>query len=193
MAFLKSIPPEQEAVGTVMGRYPDQAIPLTELTEVVMRTGKCPFTAEERELLAAFVSGTNSCTFCYNTHRATAETFGVDGELLEALLEDIDTAPVDERLKPVLRYARKLTQTPSRMIQADVDAIFDAGWDEDAFHYTVMITALFNLYNRVMDGYGVTNTAKFRQERGAMLAEAGYAWVIDRFRENATGGQEDSA
>ena len=182
MAFVKSVPVEQEAVGTVMGRYPDQAIPLTEMTEVIMRTGDAPFSNEERELIAAFASGTNSCTFCYNTHKATAEAFGVDEGLLESLLTDIDSADVDERLKPVLRYAKKLTETPSRMVQADADAIFDAGWGEDGFHYTVMICALFNMYNRIMDGYGVRNTAEFRQERGEMLAESGYAWVIDRFR-----------
>lgn len=184
MAFVKSVPIEDEAVGTVMRRYPDQAIPLTEMTEVVMRTGNCAFTPEERELIAAFVSGTNSCTFCYNTHKATAEAFGVDANLLEALLDDMESAPVDDKLKPVLRYAKKLTETPSRMVQSDADAIFEAGWDEDCFHYTVMITALFNLYNRVMDGYGVRNTPEFRQQRGAWLAESGYAWVIEKFRQS---------
>lgn len=185
MAFVESVPPEDESVGTVIGRYPEQAILLTQLTEVVMRTGDCPFSDEERELIAAFTSGVNSCTFCYNTHKATAEAFGVDEALLEALLSDIDSAPVEDRMKPVLRYVRKLTETPSRMVQADADAIFEAGWSEDCFHYTVMICALFNLYNRLMDGYGVRNTAEFREERGRWLAESGYAWVIDRFRQAA--------
>ena len=183
MAFIDSIPAANEAVGTVIGRYPKQAIPLTELTEVVMRTDPGPFTNEQRELIAAFVSGTNGCTFCYDTHRATAETFGVDAKLLEALLTDIDSASIDEPMKAALRYARKLTLTPSRLTQDDVDAVMRAGWDEAAFHYIVMITALFNLYNRLMDGYGVRNTAEFRQERGELLAESGYAWVLDRFRQ----------
>ncbi|MDH4109607.1 MAG: peroxidase [Gammaproteobacteria bacterium] len=182
MAFVQSIPADQESVGTVMKLYPDQGIPLTELTEIVMRSGECGFSLAERELLAAFASGTNACTFCYNTHRATAEAFGIDEALLDALLTDLDGAPVNEKLKPVLRYVRKLTQTPSRMTQADADAIFDAGWSENDFHFAVMICALFNLYNRLMDGYGVRNTAAFREERGRMLADAGYAWVIDIFR-----------
>ena len=182
MAFVASVSVEDEAVGTVMCRYPEQAIPLMELTEIVMRTGECAFTMDERELIAAFSSGTNNCTFCYNTHKATAEAFGVDESLLESLLADIETSPVDDKLKPVLRYAKKLTESPSTMTQADADAIFDAGWDEDCFHYTVMICALFNLYNRLMDGYGVTNTAEFRQERGTMLKDAGYAWLVDKMK-----------
>ena len=73
MAFVKSIPAAGESVGTVLQRFPDQGIPLTQLTEVVMRSGECGFSLAERELIAAFASGTNACTFCYNTHRATAE------------------------------------------------------------------------------------------------------------------------
>ena len=192
MAFVASVPVEEEAVGTVMRRYPEQAVPLMEMTEIVMRTGTCAFTHEERELIAAFASGTNACTFCYNTHKATAEAFGVDESLLEALLNDIDSSPVDDRMKPVLHYAKKLTQTPSKMTQADADAIFTAGWDEDCFHYTVMITAPFNMYNRIMDGYGVRNTSDFRQERGAMLADVGYAWMVDMIKQQANSGNAQS-
>ena len=182
MAFVASVPAEEEAVGTVMCRYPSQAIPLMELTEIVMRTGQCAFTMQERELIAAFSSGMNGCTFCYNTHKATAEAFGVDSALLEDLLADIETAAIDDKLKPVLRYAKKLTQSPSQMVQSDADAIFAAGWDEDCFHYTVMICALFNMYNRIMDGYGVKNTAAFRQTRGELLKDAGYAWLVDKMK-----------
>ncbi len=183
MAFVASVPFEEESVGAVMKRYPDQAIPLTEMTEVVMRTGDCDFTSEQRELIAAYASGTNACTFCYNTHKATAETFGVDEGLLDSLLTDLDGSPINDKMKPVLRYVRKLTESPSKMVQADADAIFDAGWDEDCFHYTVMICALFNMYNRIMDGYGVRNTAEFRQDRGAKLADDGYAWMVNIMRQ----------
>lgn len=182
MAFVKSVPQEEEGVMAVMRRYPEQGLPLSQLTEIVLRSGDCEFSSKERELIGAYVSGTNDCTFCYNTHKATAEAFGVDEGLLTNMLENLDASPVDEKLRPVLRYVRKLTETPSRIVQSDVDAIFDAGWNEDSFHYAVMICALFNLYNRVMDGYGVKNTAKFRSSRGRGLAEHGYALVMDAMR-----------
>lgn len=160
-----------------MRRFPDQAIPMTELTEVVMRTGECAFSSSQRELIAAYASGTNSCTYCFNTHKATAEAFGVNAGLLEAMLTDLDSSPVDEPLKPVLRYVEKLTKTPSKIVQSDVDAILEAGWDETTFHYVVMICGLFNFYNRVMDGYGVRNSADFRDSRGKALATEGYGVV----------------
>lgn len=80
MAFVKSIPEAEESVATVMRRYTAQAIALTELTNIIMGSGDCAFTAEQRELIAAYSSSLNDCTYCYNTHKATAEAFGVDEE-----------------------------------------------------------------------------------------------------------------
>lgn len=179
MAFVKSISESEESVSAVLRRYPDQAIPMTQLTDIIMRTGDCRFTNKQRELIAAYASGKNNCTYCYNTHKATAEAFGVDEGLLETMLADLNDSAVDERLKPVLHYVGKLTETPSKIVQADVDAIFAAGWDEDCFHFAVMICGLFNFYNRLMDGYGVRNTAEFRHSRGRLLADTGYGVVTE--------------
>jgi len=179
MAFIKSIPEEEESVTAVMKRYPEQAIPLTELTEQVMRTGKCNFSSQERELIAAFSSGTNACTYCFNTHKATAEAFGVSEHLMHSLLDDIENSPVDDKIKPILRYVKKLTKTPARILQSDVDAILAAGWDENDFHFVVMICGLFNFYNRLMDGYGIENTDEFRLDRGRQLADKGYRVVTE--------------
>ena len=174
MAFVKSIPEPEESVAAVMGRYPAMALPMMQLAEEILRTGDCAFTHEERELIGAYASGLNNCTYCYNTHKATAEAFGVAEGLLDDMVNDLETAGVDEKMKPVLEYVRKLTKTPSKMVQADADAIFDAGWDEHCFHYTIMISSMFNMMNRIMDGYGVKNTAEFRLSRGRMLVETGY-------------------
>lgn len=179
MAFVQSVPVADESVAAVFRRYPQQASIMTALSDSVMRSGECAFTKEQREIIAVYTSGTNDCTYCHGTHSAAAEAFGVDGGLLEAMLQDLDTSAVDESLKPVLRFVGKLTRTPSRMVQADVDAIFDAGWDEDCYHYAVMICGLFNMMNRIMDGYGVENTADERERRGRLLADAGYALVRD--------------
>lgn len=184
MAFVNSIPAAEESVSAVMKRYPAQAVPLTELTDIIMRSGRCAFSARQRELIAAFASGTNRCTYCFETHRATAEAFGVDEGLLGAMLADLEASPVEERLKPVLRYVEKLTRTPSRMVKADADAVFAAGWDENDFHFAVMICGLFNFYNRLIDGYGVENSAEFRLERGRALAEPkGYGVVTDALKQ----------
>lgn len=174
MAFVKSIPESDEGVSTVMARYPQQSAPLFQLAETLMHSGDCAFTREQRELIATYASGVNNCTYCFDTHKATAEALGVDEGLLDAMVNDLAGSPVDEDLKPVLRYVKKLTETPAKVSQSDADEIFSAGWDEKCFHYAVMICALFNMMNRIMEGYGITNTAEYRASRGRMLAEQGY-------------------
>lgn len=179
MSFIKRIDQEKEGVSEILRPYPGIAGPLSVLTEHVLREADCSFSVRERELIAAYVSGVNACTFCYGSHQAAAEALGVPAGQLEALLADLDSAPVSEKLKPVLRFVRKLTVTPTRMVQADADAVLAAGWDDHDFHYAIMICGLFNLYNRMLDGYGITNTAEYRLTAGRDLAKSGYLHVAE--------------
>ena len=174
MAYVKSIPEAEESVAAVMGRFPEQALPLMQFSENILRAGECEFSLAERELIAAYASGLTRCIYSYETHKATAEALGVAEGLLERLLEDPEGAPIDDKFRPVLRYVRILSLTPSQVRRDDADAVFAAGWDEQSFHYAVMIAAMFNMMSRILIGYGVENTAEFRRERGRILAEAGY-------------------
>jgi uncharacterized peroxidase-related enzyme len=173
VTYLRSLPPDA-ALLQVFKAYPDTARPLLEYHELVMR-GPSPFTAAERELIAAYVSGVNACTYCHGVHAATAEAFGMPAGQLAAALDDLDTAPVDERLKPVLGYVGKLTATPSRMTPADADAVFAAGWDERALHDAVLVCALFNFMNRMVDGLGVRAADGYFLISAARLHQHGYA------------------
>ncbi len=102
--------------------------PIIEMHQVLMRSDDSPFTIAQRELLAAFVSGTNSCNYCTGAHSATAMEFGVEESLITSLLEDIETADVDDKMKPVFRYLKKLTLTPTKMVQADGESTSDFGY-----------------------------------------------------------------
>jgi uncharacterized peroxidase-related enzyme len=172
MPFLRSLP-EHAMLLQVFQAYPETSKPLVEYHEVVMR-GPSPFTLAERELIAAYVSGVNACAYCHGVHTATAEAFGVPAGLLEAALSDLDSAPVDDKLKPVLRYVGKLTATPARMTQADADAVFDAGWPEKALHDAVMVCALFNFMNRMVDGHGIRADESYYAISGNRLHDVGY-------------------
>ncbi len=43
--------------------------------------------------------------------------------------------------------------------------------------------ALFNFYNRLIDGYGVRNTAEFRLTAGKGLADSGYGIVAEQMKQ----------
>lgn len=49
---------------------------------------------------------------------------------MAALVEEIDTAALPARMRPVLSYAQKLTMAPDSLTPADAEAVVAAGWDE---------------------------------------------------------------
>lgn len=173
MTFLTELPPDG-ALLQVFRAYPDAARPLLELHEVVMR-GPSPLSAGERELVAAYVSGLNGCTYCHGVHIVTAEAFGIPAEQLRAMLDDLDSAGLDPRMTPLLRYAGKLTRTPARMTAADADAVYAARWDDAALHAVVSVCALFNFMNRMVDGLGVSVDPGYYRTSGKRLHDLGYA------------------
>jgi uncharacterized peroxidase-related enzyme len=173
MPYLPSLP-DDAVLMQVFRTFPEYSKPLLDYHELVMR-GPSPFTDAERELIAAYVSGVNSCGYCHGVHTATAEAFGVPAGVLEAAIGNLDTAPVDDKLKPVLHYVGKLTSTPSRVTQADVDEVFAAGWDELALYHAVLVCALFNFMNRVVDGLGIRADESYFAMSGKRLRNIGYA------------------
>lgn len=163
--------------------YPEVCRPLGALTEAVMR-GPCPFSQKQRELIAAYVSGLNACQYCYGVHAEVAKACGLTPEILEALLDDFESAPVEERLRPILAYARKLTAEPAKITDSDAAAIKDAGWDDDALFYTVSVVSLFNFYNRFADGVGLDIPPGYAAEAARFLSRDGYD-VFGRMNEQS--------
>lgn len=174
MPYLPSLPADA-ALLEVFRAYPATARPLLDYHQVLMR-GPSSLSVAERELIAAYVSGLNACGYCHGIHAVTAASFGIDESTLTALLADPETAPVEDKFRPLLRYARKLTENPGGITPPDVDAVFAAGWDERALHDAVSVAALFNLMNRLVEGLGIDAPAEYYTTSGRRLAEkAGYA------------------
>src|SRR5262249_56212831 len=93
---------------------------------------------------------------------------------------DNDKEVVDTKMRPVLRYARKLTQQPSSVTQADANAIFAAGWEGAALYYTVAVTALFNFMNRLVEGMGIELYPSYVKPASERLGKRGYLPLIGK-------------
>lgn len=182
MAHLRSLP-DGAVLLDVFKREPQLARPLLAFHERLLR-GPSPLTVAQRELIAAYVSALNACSYCRGVHSATASAFGVEHGLLDELLRDLDDAPVEERLKPLLRYTQKLTVTPSRMSSADADAVYAAGWNEQALHDAVAVCALFNCMNRLVEGLGIEAGEDYFTSSGRRLKEIGYQGLAERLDEH---------
>jgi uncharacterized peroxidase-related enzyme len=176
MPFLSSLAEDAHLID-VFKKFPGLYRPLIEYHEILLR-GPSPLSVAERELIAAYVSGLNSCHYCHGVHTATAEQFGVPEGLLGQLIENPEQAPIEERMKPLLAYVKKLTYTPSRLLPRDAEAVFVAGWNEQALHDAVSVCGLFNLMNRLVDGLGVTGDAAYFKLASARLASGGYSGLL---------------
>jgi uncharacterized peroxidase-related enzyme len=176
MSFLLSSPGTTD-LPDVFKKYPRRSVLMLRLMEDILRT-ESPFTQAERELIFAYTSLQNACNFCYDSHRPVAITFGIDEQLFEELNDDIESSTIDDKLKPVFQYVKKLNLTPSRMTQADTDAIYQVGWDEQALVDVVSICGIANLFNRLVDGVGIDVSSEQAANTGlSLLTTIGYGGI----------------
>jgi uncharacterized peroxidase-related enzyme len=153
----------------------DCAQPIRELTQVLLR-GPSSLTEGERELIATVVSSRNECRFCTAAHTAAAAVLlGGDG-LAEAVKRDIDSAPVSDKLKALLHIAALVQRSGREVTPAAIAGAKEFGATDIEIHDTVLIAALFCLYNRYVDGLAtVTPTdPAYYQGLGERLRDHGY-------------------
>jgi uncharacterized protein YciW len=81
---------------------------------------------------------------------------------------------VPARLKPLLRFARKLTLTPASIESKDTARVLAAGWEERAVIDVIYICALVGWTNRLLFGFSIPVDRKRLIEGGARIAEQGY-------------------
>jgi uncharacterized peroxidase-related enzyme len=177
MTYLPSLP-SGAVLLDVFRAYPEAARPLLDYHQALLR-GPSPLTVAERELIAAYVSGLNACRYCHGVHTATAQAFGTSEGTLGALLADIGTAPVAERMRPLLRYVGKLTLTPAKITPRDAEAVLAAGWEEQALHDAVAVCGLFSLMNRLVERLGITAGEDYFRTAAGRLSETGYTALKD--------------
>ncbi|CAH2894526.1 MAG: hypothetical protein PCALPYG88_6590 [uncultured Paraburkholderia sp.] len=182
MPFFKSLPADA-GPPNVFTQYPALYGAWSKMSEVLMN-GPSSLSQAERELILAYAAGVGGCEFVYVAHSEVAYAWGIERGLVARLLEDLDGAPVDERLKTLLAFVRKLILTPAEMCQADADSVFAADWSEHALHDAIAITARAAFMQRLVQGYGFTPLSRESAAKHAKRrVERGYVNLYAAFRE----------
>jgi uncharacterized peroxidase-related enzyme len=151
------------------------AAPIRELTQILLR-GPSGLSEAERELIATVVSHRNQCTFCTTAHTAAADILLGEENTSAAVKQDINTAPVSDKMKTLLTIAAEVQQGGKNVTTESVQKAKEAGATDIEIHDTVLIAALFCLYNRYVDGLStVTPTdPSFYKGLGQRLKDHGY-------------------
>ena len=166
---------ENASVPDIMKMSPEAGTSLMELHEHIMR-GPSALTEGERELISAYVSGLNKCRYCHGVHAETAKAYGIDGQAIDNMFDNLEG--FEEKMKPILRMAKKLTEEPANLTEEDTQAVYDAGWDEKALHDAILVVCCFNFMNRLLEGHGVHGHEELYKQRGPMLRDNGYLPLI---------------
>ncbi|WP_326551656.1 carboxymuconolactone decarboxylase family protein [Micromonospora sp. NBC_01813] len=144
---------EHPGITGLFGYRPETAGPLNALADALLHAPHPSLTAGERELIAAYVSSLNDCSFCCSSHSAFAAA-QLDGgmPLVLSVCADVDTAAVTAKLRALLAIAAAV-QRGGRMVGAElVAAARSEGATDLEIHDTVLIAAAFCMFNRYVDG-----------------------------------------
>jgi uncharacterized peroxidase-related enzyme len=155
---------------------PETGKPLCELAEALLRAPS-PLSSAERELIAAYVSHRNSCSFCRNSHAAAARClFGDDKTLVDDLLHHQSDQKLTGKMKALLKLAGKVQQGGPSVHAADIESARNAGATDTDIHDTVLIAASFSMFNRYVDGLNAFTPTEESDylEMGKRMAITGY-------------------
>jgi uncharacterized peroxidase-related enzyme len=146
---------------------------LVRFTEEVMR-GASPLSVGTRELIGAYFSKKNQCSFCSDAHAAAASEY-LDKGLVQEVLLDLDNSRLDFAHKELFRYIGKLAENSNRVTASDIDKLKAAGWSEEAIYDALTVASVFKFYNTWNGGAGVRNmTSADYTHSGKVLRTMGY-------------------
>lgn len=176
------LPDREPGIIGLLVAFPETEKPLDDLANVLM-TGPSSLSRAERELIAARVSSGNECTFCTSAHAAAARCLFDDASVVDDVLGGV-TDKISEKLQALLALADKVRRDGRLVTATDVERARRAGADDRAIHDTVLIAAMFCMFNRYVDGLATWTPQDpgVYEEIGARIAAHGYG---SRFRHSA--------
>ena len=110
------------------------------------------------------------------SHAAVAVASFGDSQLVEDVLNDYRSAAIDEGLRSLLGFIRKLTLTPEKVSSEDVHPLLDKGLSRSAVRDAVYVCYIFCTMTRLADtlDWDIPSAEAFAAAGRAML-KRGYA------------------
>ncbi|MET7875312.1 carboxymuconolactone decarboxylase family protein [Micromonospora profundi] len=167
---------EFPGVRGLMKYRPVTGKPMMELAETLLR-GPLSLPTADRELIAAYVSGRNECTYCCSAHSAFAAALLDEGmTVVDQVRADVDTAQVGAKLRALLHIAGAVQRSGREVTSELVEAARTEGATDEEIHDTVLIAAAFCMVNRYVDGLGTfaPSDPKFYDETAQRVTSVGY-------------------
>ena len=162
----------------------ETAAPIRDLTQLLLR-GPSTLTEGERELIATVVSHRNQCRFCTTAHTAATDLLYGECDTSTSAKREIETAPVPDKMKALLHIASLVQQGGKQVSSESVERARHAGATDMEIHDTVLIAALFCLYNRYVDGLATIapSNPEYYEQLGSRLVHHGYQRMPEAYEQ----------
>ena len=96
------------------------------------------------------IAESKNAQYCIASNELTCRTLGIDGAMISALVEDIDSVtPV--RVQEIIKFALKVSQNPQGLVQDDYQRVRDSGITDEELVEIIAIAAMANFQNTLTD------------------------------------------
>ena len=175
--------PDLYGITSLLNFRKETAEPLCRLTQILLR-GESTLLESEREMIAAYVSSLNDCTFCASAH--SAATCLLPGGIetgIQPMEKNLEKFEIGDKMISLLKIAGKVQQNGTLVHREDIEFAKTQGATDLEIHDTVLIASLFCLYNRYVDGLATITPidpeyyiilGKRITTRGYLMPEDGY-------------------
>ncbi len=129
---------------------------------------------QDAEIIATFVSIKNQCQYCIADHSAVVEKATKSEKIVQQILTNVLSAPINSKLKIVLPFIEKLTLTPDNLTTDDMLSLLNRGVKMEAIEEAINICGVFCTMNRLADSFDF-ELGKNLKRTGSFLYNFGYA------------------
>lgn len=109
-----------------------------------------------KEMIGSYVSHMNNCGYCLDSHAFFLKMQGASDQTVSAFMEgNLGKADLTDAERALLAYVKAITEAAYRSTPADVQKLRDAGWKEEQIAEAVYVVALFAMFNRIVNAFGI--------------------------------------
>ena len=132
-----------------------------------------------KEMIFAYVSELNGCTYCKNIHKEISNKLIIDMEE-SSPLKNISLSSIQEEYKSVLTFSHKVNEDIEAITQDDVDTILENGFPENVISEIIAICSAAQYMNTTVKAHKIPalneamNSASVR-----MMVQKGYQGLAD--------------
>jgi len=129
--------------------------------DALMQRPDSGLTKGEREMIVTATSAANHCLSCVVSHSAALRIHEKNPLIADQVTINYRKADISPRQRAMLDFAMKVCLHSNEIEQADFDALYPHGFDDEDIWDIAAITAFFGLSNRMSNFSGALPNTEF--------------------------------